>query len=221
MKQFFIKHRGFLSNFVFWWIVFGFLQLFSTQKEIILGINKDWSSSGDLIMPYITLLGDGLFAVIIGVICLLFSYRVGCSILSTYVFSGLLVQFLKRVVFPNAYRPPKVFVDIINTIHQVPGVVLHQYGSFPSGHTTSAFAVFATLAFYTKNNAIKRFFFIPPFLVAYSRMYLFVHFPLDVWVGAMLGVITAALSVYYLEKFSQNFKNLNWQKGLISSLIKN
>lgn len=63
--------------------------------------------------------------------------------------------------------------------------------SFPSGHTNTAFAL-ATLAVLILG---KRFWpaFIVAALVAYSRMYLGFHFPLDTLAGACLGTTIALL----------------------------
>lgn len=57
--------------------------------------------------------------------------------------------------------------------------------SFPSGHTTSSFA--AAVIWY---HADKRFgvpALILAFLIAFSRLYLYVHFPSDVIAGALIG----------------------------------
>lgn len=66
--------------------------------------------------------------------------------------------------------------------------------SFPSGHTAAAFATATSLSFaYPKWYVI-----IPSYLwagtVAYSRLYLGVHYPTDVWAGAVVGTGSAFLS---------------------------
>lgn len=65
--------------------------------------------------------------------------------------------------------------------------------SFPSGHTTSSFAITTvTLIMCTQV-------FIPVFLfsclMGFSRMYLLVHYPTDVFAGIILGAICAVISV--------------------------
>jgi undecaprenyl-diphosphatase len=60
-----------------------------------------------------------------------------------------------------------------------------RYRSFPSGHTNTAFAAGSVLIVLYGGWAWSAL--VPAALVGYSRIYLGVHFPLDVLVGATLG----------------------------------
>lgn len=60
--------------------------------------------------------------------------------------------------------------------------------SFPSGHTQSAFGTFGCIAYTTKNKTIRIFAIIIPVLVAFSRMYIGVHTPLDVGVSVLVAI---------------------------------
>ena len=64
-------------------------------------------------------------------------------------------------------------------------------GSFPSGHTSVCFAIAAILSL----NYRKRYIIIPIFvwavLVAYSRLYLGLHYPSDVAAGAVIGMVAS------------------------------
>ncbi|HOT13528.1 MAG TPA: phosphatase PAP2 family protein [Bacteroidales bacterium] len=70
--------------------------------------------------------------------------------------------------------------------------------SFPSGHTTDAFAIATAVSLAYP----KWYIIIPSYIwaiaVAYSRMCLGVHYPSDVLVGAFIGIITA--TIWYKEK---------------------
>jgi undecaprenyl-diphosphatase len=59
-------------------------------------------------------------------------------------------------------------------------------GSFPSGHATASFACATVLAFYAPRAAPA--FFLLAAAIAWSRVYVGVHYPLDAVGGAVLGV---------------------------------
>ena len=59
--------------------------------------------------------------------------------------------------------------------------------SFPSGHTASAFAATAVLLVFNKKAGIVAF--LTAALIAFSRLYLYVHYPTDVLGGMILGMV--------------------------------
>ena len=63
--------------------------------------------------------------------------------------------------------------------------------SFPSGHTATAFAAATMLTVLFPRGAPA--FYVLAAAIAYSRLYLGVHFPLDVVGGIVIGVATALL----------------------------
>jgi undecaprenyl-diphosphatase len=70
--------------------------------------------------------------------------------------------------------------------------------SFPSGHTTSSFAAAGILFRYFKKYAIG--FFILASLIAFSRLYLYVHYPTDVLAGVVLGLICSRITISLFNK---------------------
>lgn len=61
--------------------------------------------------------------------------------------------------------------------------------SFPSGHTQSAAGTFGAIGYTTNNKKLRVLAIILPLLVAFSRMYIGVHTPLDVGVSLVLAII--------------------------------
>ena len=78
--------------------------------------------------------------------------------------------------------------------------------SFPSGHTQSAVGTFGSIAYITKNKALRWICFAVVVLVPFSRMYLGVHTPLDVGVAtAMAGILIFGLKPVILGKNERVF----------------
>jgi len=64
--------------------------------------------------------------------------------------------------------------------------------SFPSGHTSATFAFFTALLLIMREKKYLPLLIIPV-LVGISRIMLDVHFPIDVFIGALLGIIIGFL----------------------------
>ncbi len=60
--------------------------------------------------------------------------------------------------------------------------------SFPSGHTGASFA--AVSALYFSRSRLWMPSLILAVLIAFSRLYLYVHYPTDILAGALLGIMT-------------------------------
>lgn len=120
------------------------------------------------------------------------------SYVISYIFSTLIVQFLKLIVFKEALRPLAYFKGQVHSWHLVQNLLISEYNSMPSGHTSAAWF----MCFWISMVANKPFFTVLivfyAILVAYSRVYLFQHFPVDTAVGALIGT-GVSLLVYYLN----------------------
>lgn len=71
--------------------------------------------------------------------------------------------------------------------------------SFPSGHTMTAFAAAAILMYANKKFGIAAY--ILAALLAFSRLYLYVHFPTDVLAGAVIGTLIGIAVCFFSKKF--------------------
>lgn len=70
--------------------------------------------------------------------------------------------------------------------------------SFPSGHSGAAFAAAGVLAYYFKRYAAGIYIFAA--LIAFSRLYVNVHYPTDVLVGTLLGFMWSRVAIYLFDK---------------------
>lgn len=75
--------------------------------------------------------------------------------------------------------------------------------SFPSGHTTSSFAA-ATVLFAMKK-PVGICALVLAALIAFSRLYLCVHFPTDVLAGLLLGVDLGIVAVFAVRRVADSF----------------
>ncbi len=148
----------------------------------------------DKAMVIITSLGNGgIMWIAIAVLLMINKkYRkigvmaLGALILSTILGEGILKHVVQRL-------RPSADIPAINMLIAKP----LSY-SFPSGHTTSSFAVAGVLAKYLKKYAIG--FLVLASLIAFSRLYLYVHYPTDVVAGIILGLICSKLIIYMFNK---------------------
>lgn len=120
------------------------------------------------------------------------------SYVISYIFSTLIVQFLKLIVFNNALRPLAYFKGQAYSWHLVQNLMISEYNSMPSGHTSAAWFMCFWISLLANKPLITLLMVFYAILVAYSRVYLFQHFPVDTAVGAMIGT-GVSLLVYYLN----------------------
>jgi len=153
-------------------------------RLINLGLAARWL---DVTMLAVTTLGEGWVQTAIGLAVVIAAAvkrrddlrRMGYAALAAYAGSGLLSEVVKRIA--DRHRPLLVLFDA-----RVFGVPLFMH-SFPSGHATTAFA--AAFAWGAYLPRARWALYGLATLVAFSRVYLGVHFPLDVVYGAFLGAV--------------------------------
>ncbi len=148
----------------------------------------------DHVMPFITYLGSGsCFFISVALIMLATRrYRRTAVIMLASIAAGYIVaNLIMKNVFARS-RPFWIRDDVILLIKGPKDY------SFPSGHTVSAF-VSATVLFIR-----HRRFGIPALLLAaligFSRLYLYVHFPSDVFGGMLVGIAVGTLMNRILDK---------------------
>lgn len=88
--------------------------------------------------------------------------------------------------------------------------------SFPSGHTQSAVGTYGSIAYTSRKRWVQVLCVAIAALVAFSRMYLGVHTPMDVGVSVVIGVVLifALRPLFYKE----NGKYIPWMLGFMTVL---
>lgn len=197
-----LENKPFLLLFLIYLIV-GIYPAFQDKLDIHLWFNQFHHPYLDTLFKYITYLGDGFGVLISAGIFLFIEYRYSIFIILGGYLPGVITQILKRLVFADQNRP-SVYLSS-EQIDFISGVDLHQNFSFPSGHSTSAFALFCCLSFIIKKPLYQSLFFILALTASLSRIYLHQHFYRDTLAGALIGVLGCVLVYYFLyPKFANN-----------------
>lgn len=147
----------------------------------------------DFILPMITKLADhGIVPIIIAILLIPFvkTRKIGVSMGISYILGGVVGNLILKNL-TQRIRP----YDVVGTVDLlIPK--LSDY-SFPSGHTLIAFecAVVLLLLLKGRKRIISISALVVAFIIAFSRLYLFVHYPTDVICGIVLGGLFAYLGV--------------------------
>jgi undecaprenyl-diphosphatase len=116
-----------------------------------------------------------------------------CIVISDQIASGLLKELVKRL------RPSHV-ESLKSVIHLVKGYEGGLYG-FASSHAANSagFAIITSLIFKDKFYTVSLLLW--TFLVSYSRIYLGVHYPIDILGGVVIGTSIALFCFWLIQKF--------------------
>ncbi|MDH5720890.1 MAG: phosphatase PAP2 family protein [Spirochaetia bacterium] len=202
------KNNVFIYLIIF---IFAGLIIHIYNHSIFNLINGFWPDIFSYPMLFLTSFADGFFVLIF--LTLLYPYRKNeyFSALIAFIVTGIFVQLIKYY-FPMP-RPLSVFPeeDIFILGMQI------RTRSFPSGHSTSAMV----LAWYltrTDKTLFKYLFFSFGALSCLSRVYIGVHFPLDIWVGGWLGFVSSIFFHKYLIKY-KIFINRGELKSIVINIL--
>lgn len=169
-------------------------------------LNKDLGKPADYFFEYWTYMGDGLIYIPLLILFIIYRKRFIPLLAATFVISTIITHLFKDILIPNEPRPSKAIAATAQ-IHTVSGVEVHSIGSFPSGHTTTAFTVFLLGCLVTGKKWFLPVGFVAALLVGYSRIYLAQHFPTDVGGGMIAAIITVWLSFLLQQRIeSRNEK---------------
>ena len=212
LNQVLRQYKLFFYVYGLFLIIGVYVLLTYSKEESFFLVNSYNNFIADTFFKLLTHLGDGLLFVLIILVLAFYRYRLALLGLVIFLGSSLIAQLLKLTFFDDVLRPVGHFRGNLDNIHFVEGVTRHVKNSFPSGHTTTAFAlaIFIVLAFNMKRSSWLMA--IVAILVGYSRVYLAVHFPVDVYFGSIIGIISSVLLYIWLDK---PFRSKFGDKGLL------
>lgn len=169
-----------------------------------------WCAFLDVVMPIITVLGEGGWVWIVIAVLFLFmpKYRKAGV---TMAFALILMLILNDGILKNIFARPRPFnFEPFEALYQnfatdANGkpellVSLPSSFSFPSGHTSSSFAAAAAILI-NKKWKVGIPALILAVLIGFSRNYLMVHYPTDVLFGALMGIVYALLAYFLIARF--------------------
>ena len=158
-----------------------------------------WCDALDVLMPIITVLGDaGIFWIAVSAVLLCIpKYRkaglgMGIALLMGVVLCNIILKPLVGRIRPYDYQL-EYFGKTVELLVATP----HDF-SFPSGHTIASFE--AAVALTIRHKKLGAAALVLAVLIAFSRMYLYVHYPTDVLASVVLGSALAFLGCFLAEK---------------------
>lgn len=184
-------------------------------------IYAEWLSP---IMKFITTIGEGgIIFIVTGLILMCFKKTRKAGVVA--LGSLLIMSILNNEILKPIMNRPRPFNLVTNdqtgffglidwsidkfealktdwvNIYRFPWVVEQPHSlSFPSGHTSSAFAFMSGAAFVIKKWQFSVPAFIFAALMGITRIYVAVHYPTDVIAGAVAGILYAVIGYFVVGK---------------------
>ena len=162
----------------------------------------------DTFMVFLSLVGEGgavWFAIAIPMLFFKKSRVCGIVMILSMGITLLLGEFvLKNLI--GRVRPCNINTELELLVNRPKSF------SFPSGHTGSSFTAATCIFIWKKRVGI--FALVLASLIAFSRLYNYVHFPSDILGGIVLGVLVSLLVYYIIKKyqFDNKIENLRFSR---------
>lgn len=184
---------------------------FASFDSWLLGIGASLhSAAGEFFDPvffFITLFGEkGLFMIVLSQILVFIpkTRKIGVTMLISLAIGALLTNVVLKPIVARV-RPYEA-VELFRGYWEAVGHGPEHDFSFPSGHTNAAFSTFTGLFLACKNKKIAWMIFIPAVLIAFSRIYIAVHYPTDVIGGMIVGVLSALAAHFVVSRYWDRFE---------------
>lgn len=174
------------------------------QKDILIYFKEIGTPFLDSFFEIVTMFGEK--NILIAVVAWIFwntSKKQGFILSYTLLFS-LFFNALVKISF-HRLRPFEQIPEIIaKRVHTATGY------SFPSGHTQGATTFYITLALLFRKKWMYGAAVLLSLFVAVSRVYLGVHWPVDVIGGLVIGAVVSITMYYILNSLYEKYKQRDW-----------
>lgn len=169
-------------------------EIIAFQIAFVDMLNPDKPIFLDYVFLFISLFGDWKVLAVASALAYMWRREHGRKLVLLLIVTLALLAPFKLLV--HEPRPPLVSDEI----RSIGGEA--DMKSFPSGHTTLAFAYAAMLS-QVFNRGWSIYLYTFALLIAVSRIYLGMHYPLDVAAGAGLGLISARLTKFLYSRIDE------------------
>ena len=166
------------------------------NTQLFLTINS-WASQNQWLDSFMVFFADKLGYLMIA--CLAIFIWTNRNKYRPMVILALSSAFISRYVFTTAirffYYHPRPFL-VLQNVHQL--LEHDTESSFPSGHASFYFAIATAVYLYNKKAGYT--YFVLAALMGFARVFVGVHWPLDIIAGAGLGIVTPLLINFLKQK---------------------
>jgi undecaprenyl-diphosphatase len=161
----------------------------------------------DTFFSYITHLGDaGILWILLAIVLLIFKrtrplgISISIALILDLICCNLILKPLVARIRPYNYPGYEFMRDLL--LVKAPT----DY-SFPSGHTAASFA--ATSALFFKKSKLWIPALVLSIIIAFSRIYLFVHYPTDVFAGLIIGIVVGLAGAVIEKRLERKLQAKN------------
>jgi len=192
--------RNFYFSMVILMALLLIIQFMDLNQSLFIKLNHAAQFIPIIWWGYITNLGDGMIAGCILAVVFRRDPRIALIGIMAVLASGIIVQILKS--YFSIPRP----AGILNLDEFYLFGDILKFRGFPSGHSSTAFALLGTFFYTQDHNRKKWIYFSAALLIAFSRVAIGIHWPADIIAGAMIGMATIYLISIKLETYEPGLK---------------